>query len=370
MRIAVHAQVLTAPKLFGIGYYLYNLLTAIGRMDQCHEFCLFSGHPLNYIPSGNAIAPVPKIGRIPNTCFSYFGFPQMARKTKCDLAFLPKEVTPFGLSIPSVITAYDLYSLKMPKEFKRQFPRSSRVHYAFAKALHFKRAAKILAISQDTKNDLIDLCNVPEERIVVTPLGADAAFFERVDPSQTLQKFEITSPFFLNTSSYWWGRKNLVRLIQAFARVKRKLSLPHHLVVTGKPGPSLVDMQETIHKEGLADDVKLLSYVEKEELVALMQSAEALVFPSLHEGFGLPILEAMAAGCPVVTSNGSAMKEVAADGAVLVDPLDVDSIAAGMETVATNASLRAQLVEKGAHRAKMYTWDRTAEITLEAFREL
>jgi glycosyltransferase involved in cell wall biosynthesis len=180
MKIAVHSQVLTAPSLFGIGYYLYNLLNAIGQIQHQNEFLLYSGYPLHFTPEGNAISSRPKAEKIPSKCFSYFGFPWMASKEKCDLAFLPKEVTPFGLSIPTVITAYDLYALKMPKELKGQFPRTSRIHYQLAKLLHFKRASKILAISQDTKNDLMDLCGIPENKIVVTPLGADPLFFDRV----------------------------------------------------------------------------------------------------------------------------------------------------------------------------------------------
>jgi glycosyltransferase involved in cell wall biosynthesis len=179
----------------------------------------------------------------------------------------------------------------------------------------------------------------------------------------------IDSCFFLNTSSYWWGRKNLVSLIQAFARVKRKLSLPHQLVITGKPGPSLMEMKEMAHQEAVAADVKFLSYVEREEIAALMQSAEALVFPSLHEGFGLPILEAMASGCPVVTSNRSAMKEVAGDSAVLVDPACVDAIVEGMEKVVTNTALREQLIKGGTQRTQLFTWDLTAKKTLDVFSE-
>ncbi len=182
-----------------------------------------------------------------------------------------------------------------------------------------------------------------------------------------LRKWGIQSPFFLNTSSYWWGRKNLVRLIHAFAQVKRKHSLPHQLVITGKPGPSLQEMQETILKENLTSHVKLLSYIERDELVAIMQAADALVFPSLHEGFGLPIVEAMAAGCPVVTSGGSAMAEAGGDAALLVDPLEVESIAAGMEKIVCSPHSRDGLIQKGRERSSRFTWENTARATLEAF---
>lgn len=370
MKIAVHAQVLTAPRLFGIGYYLYNLLNALGKTSSADSFYLFSGEHLRFAPQAPTLFPRVKTAHIPNRCFSYIGFPRMAAKIGCDLAFLPKEVVPFGQKIPSVITAFDLYSLKMPKELKSQFPRSSAVHYQLAKLLHFRRASKILAISEDTKKDLIELCNIPEEKVVVTPLGADPVFFDRVPEEKketVLKKWQIHSPFFLNTSSYWWGRKNLIRLIHAFARAKKRLSLPHKLVITGKPGPSFQEMQETILKENLGADVKLLSYVDREELVAIMQSATALVFPSLHEGFGLPILEAMAAGCPVVTSQGSAMGEAGGDAALFVDPLDVESIAAQMEKIAIDSQTRELLICKGRERSSQFTWENTAKLTRDAF---
>lgn len=372
MKIAVHAQVLTAKRLFGIGYHLHNLLDAIGKVDRSHEFFLLSGNPIQHLPSGDSFFPVVKGKNIPRKCFSYLGFPWMASKQKCDLAFFPKEITSFGLSIPMVVTAYDLYSLKMPRELRKEFPQSSRIHYQLAKWMHFKRASKILAISEDTKNDLIDMCGISPEKIVVTPLGAEDAFSEKKSPeeiAQILHKFGITSPFFLNTSSYWWGRKNLLRTIQAFANVRNKLSLPHQLVITGKPGPSLKQMEELIHKEKLTAVVKLLRYVEREEVVGLMQSADAMIFPSLHEGFGLPILEAMAAGCPVVTSNGSAMKEVGGDSAFLVDPLDIEAIAGGIEKISTDSALRTTLINNGKNRARMFSWENTAKKTLEAFSE-
>ena len=200
----------------------------------------------------------------------------------------------------------------------------------------------------------MDICAIPEDRIVVTPLGIDPRFFERKEPAQILavrEKFQIGDPFFLNNSSYWWGRKNLVRLIQAFAIAKKREGFPNQLVITGKMGPSYAEMKEVIQKEGVDDHVKLLDYVTREETVALMQAADALIFPSLHEGFGLPILEAMAVGCPVVTSNVSAMPEVAGDAALLIDPLHVESIADAIGVIANDKALRHLLIEKGKKEA-------------------
>lgn len=372
MKIAVHAQVLTAPRLFGIGYYLYHLLNALGK-DTSSSFCLFSGRSLQHTPTGGNLTCVPKQKCIPSKCFSYLGFPIGAKALNCNAAFVPKETTPFGLSMPTVITAYDLFPYKMPDELRAEFPRMAAVHFRLAKWLHFKRAAKILAISQDTKNDLIEICKIPEERIVVTPLGVDPLFSQSLPNDHVqavLRKFDIRSPFFINTSSHWWGRKNLVRLIRSFARAKKQGNLPHQLVIVGLPGPSQRKMLETIHQENVVNDVKLLNYLSREESVALVQSADAMIFPSLHEGFGLPIIEAMASGCPVITSNVSAMPEVAGDAALLIDPFDEEAIAEAITTIAHDDQLKKQLIEKGKERSRLFTWERTAQHTLEAFKNL
>ncbi len=373
MKIGVHSQVLTAPNLFGIGYYLYNLLSAMAKIDLASSFYLISGCPLLHTPEGANLIPTAKDRIVPGKFFSYLGFPIGVEKMKCDLAFMPKETTPFGLSVPVVITAFDLYPYKMSGQLSSEFSWTASMHFKLAKLLHFKRAAKILAISEDTKKDLMDICAIPEDRIAVTPLGIDSCFFKRKEHGEILavrQKFKIGDPFFLNTSSYWWGRKNLVRLIQAYAMAKKREGFPHQLVITGKIGPSYAEMKEVIYKEGMDEHVKLLDYVSREETVALMQAATALIFPSLHEGFGLPILEAMASDCPVVTSNVSAMPEVAGDAAVLIDPLQVESIADGIGAIASDENLRRSLIEKGKERSRQFTWENTAIKTLQAFNQL
>lgn len=372
MKIGVYGQVLKEKQLKGIGYYLHHLLLALSRLDQDNLYQIISNAPLaQELPyaknlRGSVFSRGIKKG------FVFLGFPKAIKKEDCDLVFFPKELISFRLSVPVVITAFDLFFFKLPQALKKEVSWDTKIHFALAKRA-FAKASKILAISEDTKRDLIDLCGVSPDRIAVTPLGCDPAFFQRAPQEEVDRLFQrcgICSPYFINTSSVWWGRKNLLRLIQAFSNFKKKHRTAHQFIITGLPGPSTGAMKELISKEGLSQDVLLLNYMPRKDLISLLQNAEALVFPSLHEGFGLPVIEAMAAGCPVVTSQNSALSEVSGDAALLVDPYSIDSIENGLEQVVSDPLLRQSLVAKGNSRSSLFTWEQTAKKTLAEFNAL
>ena len=273
---------------------------------------------------------------------------------------------------PTVTSVFDLYYLKCPNEIRKQIPHKAWLHYFLAAHVHLPRASKILAISEDTKKDLIEIVKIPEDRIIVTPLGYDADLFSNKEPEQ-LEKikalYNIKGPYFINTSSVWWERKNLVRLLKAFHKLKKTSPCDHKLVITGKRGSSYPAMMKLIQERQLENEVLLLEYIPREHLPYLLQGASALVFPSLHEGFGLPILEAMAMGCPVITSSVSATAEVGKDAALLIDPLDTDEIMDAMDRAIKDPLLSRELKEKGFKRASSFSWDKTADLTRRAFAE-
>lgn len=358
MRIGVHASVFTTSKLTGIGYYALNLIKALIAIDAKNEYVLITNKPLRHDVSLRTVQ------RGLPFAHSYLGFPIGFRKEKCDLAFIPREVAPPFLNRPIIMTAFDLYFLKCPSEIKKQVSLFPRMHYELAARLHFKRADRILAISEDTKKDIIELCGIAPEKITVTPLGIDPTIFRIHPPDDKIkQKYGITRPYFINTSSVWWERKNLLRLIEAFSQLKQK---DFQLIITGIPGTAYADMQRLIAQKNLSDRVLLLDYVLGEDIPQLLSGAIALVFPSLHEGFGLPVIEAMACGCPVITSQTSALPEAGGDAALYVDPYDVESITHAMETI-QHTEVRNDLIWKGLQRAKNMHWKHTAEKTLEAF---
>lgn len=365
MKIAVHAQVLTEQNLSGIGYYTLNLLKALFKIDHSNHYLLFASKELKHLRRINQDHQLPFWRP-----FSYTAFPKAVNDYGCTRAFIPKEVVPFGMNIPKVITAYDLYYLKCSKKAFSQIPRSAYFHYVLALKLHFARAERICAISEDTKRDLMEMGGIAEKKIVVTPLGYDPECFYPRCPAliaAVKQKYQLKQPYFINVSSLWWERKNLNRLIEAFARLFQQVRGGCDLVITGKKGPSYGEMQRLIAKLGVEDSVHLVEYVPEKELSCLLQGARALVFPSLHEGFGLPIVEAMATGCPVITSNVSAMPEAAGGAALLIDPLDVGQIEEAMRSILESNALYEQLGCQSLLRAKSCSWDNTARATLRTF---
>ncbi len=369
MKIAVHAQVLSEKNLPGIGYYTYHLLDALLKVDKKNEYDLISQSPLShhFVHENVSHTCIPR-----QRGFSYFGFPRTAKQLGCDLAFYPKEVVPFGSKMPVVVSAFDLYYLKCGTAIRKEVPFSALLHYLLAAKVHLRRAKKVLAISEDTKQDLMEIAKVPEEKIVVTPLGYDPELFKKYSLPELegiKAKYNLQRPYFINTSSLWWARKNILRLIEAFALFKKESKDPYQLVITGKKGPSYNEMLSLIRKHHMQNDVLLFEYVPRIDLPLLLQASHGLVFPSLHEGFGLPIIEAMGVGCPVVTSNVSATLEVAQGAALLVDPFSVDEIQEAMSKF-SQESIRNKFCEKGLTRSKEFSWEKTARKTLEAWESL
>jgi glycosyltransferase involved in cell wall biosynthesis len=369
MKIGVYSKALSHSPLFGIGYYVFHLMEALRRIDAANEYLLFSDKKLLHLPKGLK----ENKEKSPSLAYSYLGFPNALKQHQCDLAFLPRECVPPFLKIPKVITAFDLYFLKCSKEMRKHVPLRVLLHYHLAAKIHFRRADAILAISETTKEDLIELCGVRPEVIHVTPLGVDASLFYQRSETEiqtALKKYNVKQPYFINTSSAWCARKNLLRLIQSFALLHQKSQIPHQLVITGSPRESYPAMLELIHREGLQEKVRLLKYVPRGELPVLLSGAEALVFPSFHEWYGLPILEAMASGCPVITSEAPKQSSEKRNVGIFFNPYDVDSIEAAMHTFINNPRLKTQLMIQGLEASRAFSWENTAAGTLNAFHGL
>lgn len=368
MRIAVHAKVLSEKNLHGIGYYVLHLLEELLKIDSGNEYCLISDAPLLHPPSGSRWSNL--LAR-PNFLMSYIGFPRTFRKGAFDLAFVPKEVVPPFLGKPVVLTVHDLFFSRKYAQINGQGLSISSFQNSLAIAHHLKSADRILAVSEATKNDILELCSISPEHVRVTPLGVDTAFFRPVENASALvkKKFGIDRPYFLNVASLWWARKNLLRLIEAYALLLDRGLRETDLVITGSRGPLFGAMTRLIAEKNLHSRVHLLEYVSRDDLPFLYSGAMGFVFPSLHEGFGIPVLESMACGTPVITSNVSSLPEVAGPASLLVDPYDTASIVDAMEELLSNAPMRRVLSEKGIERSKEFSWERTAKLTLKAFEE-
>jgi glycosyltransferase involved in cell wall biosynthesis len=227
----------------------------------------------------------------------------------------------------------------------------------------------VVAVSETARADLAEHCGVTKEKIVVAPDAVGEEFRPIGDAARLAQvraKYRLPEHFILFLGTIEPG-KNLVRLIQAFRRLKLKRpDLPHHLILAGERGWMMQSVEAEIARQP-TNDIRFLGFVAGADLPALYSAADLFVYPSLYEGFGLPLVEAMACGTPVITSNVSAMPEVVGDAAVLVSPDDVASIADAMETVLGDSSLRATLVEAGLVRSRAFRWEETARVIARVF---
>ncbi len=265
----------------------------------------------------------------------------------------------------SVVTFHDLFKLVTDSDTPAAV--SARYRRSYLEALD--RAGLVITNSVATADELTTHLGVPRERIRVTHLAAD----ERFRPQSALRvravrdHYGLTLPMVIASGS-GLARKNFVRLVEAFARVAHEFN-DLQLVCYGRPGRVAGALDEAAEASGLGNRVRRLGYVTTDDLPALYTAAEALAFPSIKEGFGIPILEAFGCGTPVLTSNAHSMPEVAGDAAVLVDPLDVDSIAQGLRAILIDEELRTRCRTRGLARASQFSWDRTARLTLEVYAE-
>ncbi len=367
MRIAVHAKVLSEEQLNGIGVYTYNVLKALSRIDTKNDYTLYSNQPIVHrLQAENFNENIVSFPAL----WSYLRFPFEFISNKYDLLFVPKEMVPPIKRPKTIVVCFDLMGLL----FADRISMKGKVHFWVATHYALHVADKIIAISESTKTDIIEKCGVDPDKIMVTPLGYDEELYQPRQDKNSIQKIKakygVTANYILNTSSLLWYRKNIPRLIKAFHACKSRMHIDLQLVITGKKGEAYGEVVNLLHALGLEKDVILTGYVPSQEMPFLLNGAEALVFPSLHEGFGLPLVEAMACGCPVITSNCSAMPEVVGDAAILIDPYNEEEIEAAMTKVVGDAELRIRMKGKSLARARQFSWERTARKTLKVFESL
>ncbi len=291
------------------------------------------------------------------------GVTRAARRAGATLLHLPAGVGPVRRSLPTVLTVYDLNVLRFPHLFRRWFR-----HYARAVLPRAARSADvIITLSEASKADIVQDLAIPGERVVVIPPGVNPSFTpvaaESARAQEVRRRYGLGSDFVLTVGSVE-PRKNLRSLLEAVGRLRTRGGTSDVALVHAGPEGWLADgVSRTA-------GARFLGYVSLPDLVALYGMARVCVYPSLYEGFGFPVVEAMACGCPVVTSNVSSLPEVAGDAAVLVDPYSVDAIAGGIATLWTDEGRRRELSARGLARARSFTWERTARETAALYERL
>ncbi len=281
--------------------------------------------------------------------------------------------------VPGVTTLamlHDLIPLHNPDLLFPPRWLDQRIGYARYLRL-LQRVDHIVANSEATKRDAVERLRIPPERITVTPLAVDArCFYPRPldEVERALARYRLRRPYFLHVGSYVGpsdGNKNTANILRAFDQFSRDPNAAHSLHIAGKWSPPAIQELHAAYPR-LVDSgrLRVLGYVPADDLPALYGGADLFVYPSLLEGFGLPVLEAMRCGAPVLTSTVSSLPEVAGDAALLVDPHDPEAIADALARVAGAADLRADLVRRGLRRAEEFSWERTAQKTLDVYKRL
>lgn len=354
----------------GISEYAYQLLEQFSRL---HKFGVtfriyLKSFPIVDMPFAQTDWKYRLVE--PRFIWTQIGLPfdLYRHKPRPSVFFTPTHYAPRFSPVPVVISIMDLSYIHFPKLFKRKDLYQLKHWTKYSVDM----AVKIVTISQASKNDIIKLYHVPSEKVVVTYPGSK---MQSKHMKKNEQRFDSLSKKFGLASKYvlfvgtLQPRKNITRLIEAFSYVAGSQK-DLELLVVGKKGWLFQDIMAAPRKYNVESKVKFLEFVTNEELSLLYQNASLFVLPSLYEGFGLPVIEAMANGCPVVISNVSSLPEAGGDAALYVDPNDPNDIAEKIKLVLTNESLRDQLIKKGYKQANKFSWEKTAKETLKVLMEV
>uniref|UniRef100_UPI0025E37816 glycosyltransferase family 4 protein n=1 Tax=uncultured Thiodictyon sp. TaxID=1846217 RepID=UPI0025E37816 len=296
-----------------------------------------------------------------------FMLPAMLRRYGCDVVFMPagNRRLAWSYGVPSVGTVHDFSQLHVPQKYD-----AARMFYVMRVLPRMmRRLTRVISVSESTRRDLESFARVPAARIRVIYNGADLKRFaprpRAVARAQLPPALKIPDPYILYIARLEHPGKNHVRLLEAFAQLKRDTALPHKLVLVGGRWSGAEVIKARVVELGLTEQVVFPGFVPDEVIPALYAAADALAFPSLFEGFGIPVLEAMASGTPVCAANASSIPEVVGDAGLLFDPLDVPAITASLARLLQDQELRTRLIAAGIERASHFTWDKAAQGVLE-----
>jgi glycosyltransferase involved in cell wall biosynthesis len=362
---------------FGVGTYIRNIVRALSRLDRDNKYYLI-GSP----------EKVQEIGLLPpnfhNIAFvesdtsarGYFGFRAILGRLNCDLVHIPHLFwLPRALPCPYVVTVHDVL----------EHMSRTRDHSGVRRLLHFQLtrrvllgATRVFAVSKFTKSELEKLFSIPARKTEVVYNAIDERFMHghasEADRELIVQRYQVTYPFVL-----YAGRisphKNLVRIIEAFSALRTELEKDDKypdlkLIIIGDELSKNPDLRRTVIKSGVQNDVRFLGFVPIEVLRILYDLAKVFVFPSLYEGFGLPPLEAMVHGTPVVTSNTSSLPEVVGNAAVLVNPENVFEIMRALHRVLVDQPLREKMKRRSLEQSKRFSWESSAKRVLQVYQEV
>jgi glycosyltransferase involved in cell wall biosynthesis len=371
MHVAIHAPRLSLPKC-GIATYTKRLIRALSSVDGDNRYTIFSNCETSHEwddlgPNFEIVRP----GRLADSRWASVVWEQTAlpgelARRRVDILHSMNMVSPVGTPCRSVVTYHDLTVLLFPElhsNLRRKF-------YALGIPPSLRRADAVICDSESTKRDLLRSFRIDPGLVHVVHIGVEDGVAEGSAGAESDVRTEhgLQGEYILYVGVLE-PRKNLLRLVEAFARARRSSEdVPPKLVIAGQKGWQYDEIFALAKGMKIEGEIVFTGAVPDDDLEALYAGARAFAYPSLYEGFGLPVLEAMARGVPVVTSNVSSLPEVAGDAAVLADPYDPADIARGLVEICSDSGLRSRLAKRGLDRARAFTWDKTARATLDVYR--
>lgn len=368
MRIAIDAHQV-GTQLAGNATYITSLIEALGEIDGENQYTLYVTKPAALERYANRwtnfavrrIKPHNPLIRIPIT------FNTELRLRPVDILFVQYTAPPLA-PCKVVTTIHDISYEHFPETFTRH----SRFQMKLTIPQTARKAARVITPSEYSRQDLIKTYNLPPEKIETIPLAA-ADFFKPVNNFEEInrirRKYDLNGDYILGVGSIQ-PRKNLVRLIEAYSDLKKKRGDIPPLVLVGKKSWLFEDTIKATDVHGVGESVKFTGFVPDEDLPALYSAALCFVYPSFFEGFGLPPLEAMQCGTPVIAGDRTSIPEVVGDAGLLVDPFDTNAIGSALERMISDDKLREELKLKGVERARQFSWEKAARQTLNVFERI
>ncbi|MDP3964891.1 MAG: glycosyltransferase family 1 protein [bacterium] len=375
MRIGIDCRTILNPKRgerAGVGHYSYYLVKTLLAKDKKNSYVLFFDYRFQdtreFEQSNVTIRyfPFSQYKKFLPFSYSHMLIAAFLAREKLDVYHSPANVIPYGYRGSSIVTVHDLAIYKHPG----WFPRGQKFSVSVLVPRSLNRAKRIIAVSGSTRKDIVRLFDEPQEKIRVIHEGVLSEQSSMTD-IEIRKKHDIDGPYLLYVGTIE-PRKNLALLVSAYGALisKNPRMAKYRLVLAGHKGWKSDDVFKTIKKLKLESQVRYLDYVSHEDKIALLSHATCFVFPTLYEGFGLPVLEAMNVGAPVITSNIASLPEITGQAALLVNPRSEKSLAAALKKMLSSSSVRKRFSLKGREQAKQFTWTKCASETLSVYREV
>jgi glycosyltransferase involved in cell wall biosynthesis len=369
MIVGVNGRFLVAKRT-GVQRAAYNLLKSLVAVDRDNQYVIFTGYqqlqnPDWDFPNVKVIASNIREGEsFRNHLWEQFSLPRLARAHKIDILHSPANMAPIFYRGKSIVHIHDLCFVVNPQWYSFAF----HTLYNFVIPRLAKRATRIITNSNNSRNDLLQFCDVPSEAVSLIYWAVDDLFTnDAVENGQSSAQIE-EKDYILYVGSLE-PRKNIWTLFRAYEQLRdRRPDLKTKLILIGGESPLFAEVR--LKAKNYADDIMFKGFVNDQELKAFYKGAVLVAYPSLYEGFGLPPLEAMACGTPVVTSNTSSIPEVVGDAAIMVNPYDIEQLAMAMERVIDHPSVRTELIRRGREQVRRFNWLRVARNTLAVYYEV